>query len=55
MRVKAIWEFDVDVEDIDPKFVDIKGFAEDSARMELKYLLKQGNIETDDFNYEVED
>lgn len=54
MKVKVTWEFDADVEDFDPEFIDIKGLAEDSAKRELQYLIKHEKLSADDFNYEVE-
>lgn len=55
MKVKVIWEFDADVEDFEPKFVDIKGLAEDSARRELEFMLQNRDLQADNFIYEVED
>lgn len=55
MKVKAIWEFETDMEDFDPKHVDIKGLAKDLTQRELDYLIKYGEIQADDFSYEVED
>lgn len=54
MKVKAIWEFEVDANDFDPKFVDIKGLAEDLTKRELKHLLQNRDLQADDFDYEVE-
>lgn len=54
MNVKAIWEFDSDVEDLDPKQVDVQGLAKDLAQRELDYLIKHGEIQAEDFDYEVD-
>ena len=40
MIVQAIWEFDVDVDDLDPKFVDIEAFAKSMAMVEMDFLLR---------------
>ena len=54
MKVKAIWEFEVDIEDFDEKHVDIKGLAKDLTRREIAYLLQNNEISSEDFIYEVE-
>ena len=54
MKVKAIWEFEVDTEDFDEEFVDIKGLAKDLTQREMEYLLEHKEILADDFSYEVE-
>lgn len=54
MKVKAIWEFDVDVDDFDPRYVNIKGLAELLTRRELAYLLAHRGLESDDFEYKAE-
>lgn len=53
ITVKAVWEFEVDVEGLDEKFVDIKGFAKDLTQGELKSLLQNQEISAEDFEYEV--
>lgn len=53
MKVRAIWEFEADVEEFDPEFIDVKGLAEDSTKRELQYLINHGKLSADDFNYEV--
>lgn len=53
ITVKAVWEFKVDVEGLDEKFVDIKGFAKDLTQGELKSLLQNQEISAEDFEYEV--
>jgi hypothetical protein len=53
MRVKAVWEFEVDTEDFDPKFVDIEGLAKDLTQREMEYLLEHKEISAEDFSYEV--
>lgn len=51
MKVKAIWEFDVDTDDFDPKHVDILGLAKDLTKQELKYMLEHGLLDAEDFDY----
>lgn len=51
MKVRVSWEFDVDVEDLDPKFVDIPGHAKDLAKIELASLLYKNELTADDFEY----
>ncbi len=55
MKVKAIWEFDVDVEGLDPEQIDIPGVAKDVTRCELACLLKKQDIVADDFTYSIDD
>ena len=55
MKVTATWEFEVDVSDLDPKFVDVPGFAIDLAKRELGYLLEDREISAEDFEYTVSD
>ena len=55
MIVKAIWEFDADVEDFDPKFINIKGLAKDSAKRDLQDLIDRNILSADDFEYVVEE
>lgn len=55
MKVKIIWEFEANVEDFDPKYVDIKGLAKFLARRELDFLLQNEDLQADDFDYKVED
>ena len=51
MKVRAVWEFEADVEDLDPKQVDIPGVAKDSARCELMYMLRKRELIADDFEF----
>lgn len=53
MKVRAIWEFDVDTEDFDPKYVDIPGLAKELTERELEYNLQNGLVKASDFEYEV--
>lgn len=53
MRVLVTWEFDADVEGLDTKFVDIPGLAKDLTKRELDYLLSNGGLTADDFEYAV--
>ena len=54
MKVKVIWEFEVDTEDFDEKHVDIKELAKDLTRREMVYLLQNQEMSAEDFIYEVE-
>lgn len=53
MKVRVLWEFDADVEDLDPAFVDIKNLAKDLAERELAYMMEHQDIQACDFVYEV--
>lgn len=53
MKVKAIWEIDIDVKGLDPEFVDIEGHATDLAKIELDHVLKNGDLCSDDFKFET--
>lgn len=53
MIVRVTWEFDADIDDLDPKFVDIYGHAKDLAKLELAYLLEHKHLTADDFEYAV--
>lgn len=53
MKVLVIWEFDADVEDFDPKFIDKVGLAKDLTKRELAYKIELGTISEDDFEYYV--
>lgn len=55
MKVRAIWEFEVDTDDFDPKFVNVRGLAEDLTKAEVANLLAKNELAADDFSYEVED
>ena len=55
MLVKAIWEFEADVEDFDPEFINIVGLAKDSAKREMRILLEKNELSADDFEYVVEE
>ena len=54
MKVKAIWEFEVDTEDFSEEFVDVKGLAKDLTQREMGKLLQNQEIAADDFSYELE-
>jgi len=54
IKVKAIWEFDVDVSDMDEEFVDVKGLCVDLTKREMDYCLEHKQLCADDFAYEVE-
>lgn len=53
MKVKATWEFEVDVSDLDPKFVDVPGFAIELTKREVDSLLEAGELSAEDFEYTV--
>ena len=55
ITVKAVWEFEVDVEDFDESFVDVKGLAKDLTQRELEYRLQHQDMSAEDFMYELED
>lgn len=54
MKVKAIWEFEVDTEDFMEEFVNIKELAKDLTQREMENLLKNQEISAEDFSYEIE-
>lgn len=53
IKVQAIWEFEVDAEDFDPKFVDVRGFAADLTKAELADLLEKKELSAEDFDYKI--
>ncbi len=53
MKVRVTWEFDVDTDDFDPKFVDIPGLAKELTKREIDFLLERGLLDADDFEYSV--
>jgi hypothetical protein len=53
MKVLVMWEFDADVKDYDPKFVDIPGLAKDLTKNELASQIVNGDLTVDDFEYLV--
>ena len=53
MIVRAVWEFEADVSDLDPKFIDIPGLAKDMAMRELGHLMDTGELSAADFTYEI--
>lgn len=53
IKVQAIWEFEADVADYDPKFVDLQGLAVDSTQRELADLLKKKELSAEDFEYKI--
>ena len=54
MKVKAIWEFEVDTEDFMEEFVNIKELAKNLTQREMENLLQNQEISAEDFSYEVE-
>lgn len=55
MIVQAIWEIDIDVEDMNPGYVDIEDYAKDMARYELGLGLYTESISHNDFEYIVKE
>ena len=57
MLVKATYEFNFepDTSDIDECISDKKAFAIDLTQREIDYMLKNKQIDYDDFVYEVKD
>lgn len=53
MKVRAVWEFDADVDELDPKYVDIPGLAKELTEYELKHLLEHTLLTPDDFEFSV--
>ena len=53
MKVRATWEFEVDVTDFIPKYVNVPGLAVDLTREELNSCIERGDINGDDFEYSV--
>ena len=53
MKVRVTWEFDADVEDYSPKYVDVPGLAKDLTKQELASLIIHGDLTVDDFEYAV--
>ncbi len=53
VKVQAIWEFEVDAEDFDPKFVDIRGLAIELTQRELADLLGKKELSEEDFDYKI--
>ena len=54
MKVKAIWEFEVDTEDFSDEFVDVEGLAKDLTHREMENMLQNQEISSEDFSYELE-
>ena len=55
VTVKAVWEFEVDTKDFDPRFVDVNGQAKELAKRELDYLILNEEIGVSDFDFKVTD
>lgn len=53
VTVRATWEFDVDVSDILPDYVDVEGLVVHLTKMELRWLIRNSKISVDDFKYEI--
>lgn len=51
MKVKAIWEFEFDDTDLDPKQIDIPGLAVYTAQCELMHLLQNRELISGDFEF----
>lgn len=54
MIVRAVYEFEVDVDELELKFVDIDGLAKELTRREIADLLKNRELTEDDFTYATE-
>lgn len=52
---KFVFRFYPDTSDLDPEFVDIKAAAKAMAAAELAYMLAQGDITVEDFDFKVID
>jgi len=53
IKVRAVWEFEVDTDGFDSKHVDIKGLAKHLAARELADLLAYEKLSAEDFTYEA--
>lgn len=53
MKVIVSLEYEVDIEGLDPKFVDIEGFAKDEAKRMFEDDLKNKAFEAEDFDYVI--
>ena len=54
IKVKAVWEFEVDVEDLNENFIDVESLAKDLTKREMDSLLKSCDITADDFEYVID-
>ena len=54
VKVKAVWEFEVDVEDLNENFIDVKSLAKDLTKREMDNLLRSCDITADDFEYVID-
>ena len=52
MKIRAVWEFEVDTDWLDPTFIDIPGLAKDLTKRELADMLGKGQLTAEDFQYE---
>ena len=53
MKVRAVFEFDVDVSEFDPRDIDIVGLAVDSTKREIDYMAEHGLMNSGEFEYNV--
>lgn len=53
VTVRAAWEFEVDVSDILPDYVNVEGLVVHLTKMELRWLIRNSKISVDDFEYEI--
>ena len=53
MKVQAIWEFEVDTSNFDPKHVKIEDLAVELTQRELGYLLSKNLLSIKDFEYTI--
>ena len=54
VKVLAIWEFEVDISDFDPKHVNIQKLAVDLTKKELQHNIDSKGIDVEDFRYTIE-
>lgn len=50
IKTRFVFEFEVDVEDFDPKYIDIEGMAKDLTIEELKSLFLNGDISAEEID-----
>lgn len=48
IRTRYVFEFEADVEGIDPKYVDITGLAKESTIRELESIVRNGDLSIED-------
>ena len=53
MKVRVTWEFDADVEDYNPRYVNVPELAKELTKNELASRILNGDVTIDDFEYSV--